>query len=337
MARRGPGVLWTSHLRSASTSADATHRMRGIPGTLCRGRERPPPPPLPDAVWTKRLKSPRRTAAKTSSITGEAEFHLTPAGKKQWGTDVNETPERCGNGNGCDPAWSFDVKTFSGNLVHQRLNYTDWWGHYPAVSIVEVAETKYTTPVSSHECFTEVEFFTGYAENGVPRYDYRVRNDCSVRLFINVSASLYRDGRLVSKVRDSAGFPAVTTKWLCRGPVAKGFAGGWCRIFRDVGSNPSGRLEIMARWRTCLDTDRDCPYPDYPLRGGRNWKPRFDGLNMGTLFHLLPPVCRGCPNQEIKFLCDGGSVSSQTTQILLEPLSPFARSTQTKFKTLIEH
>ncbi len=61
---------------------------------------------------------------------GEVEYRLTPAGQKHWGADVYEAPEHRGNAKWNDPDWVSEVDPQTGNLVHQRTNYTDWRGHY---------------------------------------------------------------------------------------------------------------------------------------------------------------------------------------------------------------
>ena len=61
---------------------------------------------------------------------GEVEYRLTPAGKKHWGVDVYEAPELRGNAKWDDPEWVSEVDPVTGNLVHQRSNYTDVRGHY---------------------------------------------------------------------------------------------------------------------------------------------------------------------------------------------------------------
>ena len=61
---------------------------------------------------------------------GEGEYRLTPAGKKHWGADVYEAPGLRGNAKWNDPGWTSEVDPETGNLVHQRTNYTDWRGHY---------------------------------------------------------------------------------------------------------------------------------------------------------------------------------------------------------------
>ncbi len=65
-----------------------------------------------------------------SEYHGEVEYRLTPAGKKHWGADVYEAPEHRGNAKWDDPEWVAEVDPQTGNLVHQRTNYTNWRGHH---------------------------------------------------------------------------------------------------------------------------------------------------------------------------------------------------------------
>ena len=65
-----------------------------------------------------------------SDYHGEVEYRLTPAGKKHWGTNVYDAPEHKGNAKWDDPEWVSEVDPETGNLVHQRLSYTDWRSHY---------------------------------------------------------------------------------------------------------------------------------------------------------------------------------------------------------------
>ncbi len=61
---------------------------------------------------------------------GEVEYRLTPTGQKHWGKNVYEAPEHRGHMRWDDPDWVAEVDPATGNLVHQRTNYTDWRGHY---------------------------------------------------------------------------------------------------------------------------------------------------------------------------------------------------------------
>ncbi len=61
---------------------------------------------------------------------GEVEYRMTPAGQKHWGANVYEAPEHRGHMQWDDPEWVAEVDPQTGNLVHQRTNYTDWRGHY---------------------------------------------------------------------------------------------------------------------------------------------------------------------------------------------------------------
>jgi hypothetical protein len=61
---------------------------------------------------------------------GEFEYRFTPAGKKHWGANVYDAPEHQGRMRWDDPAWVSEVDPVTGRLAHQRLNYTDWRGHY---------------------------------------------------------------------------------------------------------------------------------------------------------------------------------------------------------------
>ncbi len=65
-----------------------------------------------------------------STYLGEAEYRLTPGGKKHWGANIYDAPEHRGHMRWNDPAWTSEVDPETGALVHQRTNYTDHRGHY---------------------------------------------------------------------------------------------------------------------------------------------------------------------------------------------------------------